>query len=60
MSELGRSEYKNVELVVTRSWTADACAAGSAAGAGEIGNGRVFVLPVGQSFRKGIGELERD
>jgi nitrogen regulatory protein PII len=27
---------------------------------GEIGDGRVFVLPVGQSFRIRTGELEKD
>ena len=31
-----------------------------AARTGEIGDGRVFVLPVGQSFRIRTGELERD
>jgi nitrogen regulatory protein PII len=31
-----------------------------AAHTGEIGDGRVFVLPVGQSFRIRTGELERD
>jgi nitrogen regulatory protein PII len=32
----------------------------SAARTGEIGDGRVFVLPVGQSYRIRTGELERD
>ncbi len=32
----------------------------AAARTGEIGDGRVFVLPVGQSFRIRTGELERD
>jgi nitrogen regulatory protein PII len=31
-----------------------------AARTGEIGDGRVFVLPVGQSFRIRTGELEKD
>src|SRR5881628_409555 len=31
-----------------------------AARTGEIGDGRVFVLPVGQSYRIRTGELERD
>ena len=31
----------------------------SAARTGEIGDGRVFVLPVGQSYRIRTGELER-
>ena len=31
-----------------------------AARTGEIGDGRVFVLPVGQSFRIRTGELEHD
>jgi nitrogen regulatory protein PII len=31
-----------------------------AARTGEIGDGRVFVLPVGQSFRIRTGELEQD
>jgi nitrogen regulatory protein PII len=32
----------------------------SAARTGEIGDGRVFVLPVGQSYRIRTGELEHD
>ena len=32
----------------------------AAARTGEIGDGRVFVMPVGQSFRIRTGELERD
>jgi len=31
-----------------------------AARTGEIGDGRVFVLPVGQSYRIRTGELEQD
>ena len=50
-----------LEVVVPDELTDDAVKAIiQAARTGEIGDGRVFVLPVGQSFRIRTGELERD
>jgi nitrogen regulatory protein PII len=50
-----------VEAVVPDEIAEDAVKAViSAARTGEIGDGRVFVLPVGESYRIRTGELERD
>ena len=50
-----------IEVVVPDELADDAVKAIiQAARAGEIGDGRVFVLPVGQSFRIRTGELEGD
>ena len=50
-----------LEVVVPDEMVDDAVKAIiQAARTGEIGDGRVFVLPVGQSFRIRTGELERD
>ena len=50
-----------LEVVVSDELADDAVKAIiQAARTGEIGDGRVFVLPVGQSFRIRTGELERD
>ena len=50
-----------IEVVIPDSVVDDAVKAiTQAARTGEIGDGRVFVLPVGQSFRIRTGELERD
>lgn len=50
-----------IEVVVPDEIVADAVKAIiQAARTGEIGDGRVFVLPVGQSYRIRTGELERD
>lgn len=50
-----------IEVVVPDSLVDEAVKAiVQAARTGEIGDGRVFVLPVGQSFRIRTGELERD
>ena len=49
-----------VEVVVADSAADDAIKAiVQAARTGEIGDGRVFVLPVGQSYRIRTGELEQ-
>src|SRR5438309_6589433 len=48
-----------IEIVVADNIADDVVKAVMAAGrTGEIGDGRVFVLPVGQSFRIRTGELE--
>ena len=50
-----------LEVVVPDSIAADVVKAVMMAGrTGEIGDGRVFVLPVGESYRIRTGELERD
>ena len=50
-----------IEVVVTDAIAGDVVKAVMAAGrTGEIGDGRVFVLPVGESYRIRTGELERD
>ena len=50
-----------LEAVVSDEIVADAVKAIiQAARTGEIGDGRVFVLPVGESYRIRTGELERD
>ena len=50
-----------LEIVVADNIVDDVVKAVMAAGrTGEIGDGRVFVLPVGQSFRIRTGELEHD
>jgi nitrogen regulatory protein PII len=48
--------------VVVRDEIVDECvkAIVQSARTGEIGDGRVFVLPVGQSYRIRTGELEQD
>ena len=50
-----------LEIVVADNIADDVVKAVMAAGrTGEIGDGRVFVMPVGQSFRIRTGELEHD
>ena len=50
-----------IEVVVSDELADDVVKAiVQAARTGEIGDGRVFVLPVGQSFRIRTGELEKD
>ena len=50
-----------LEIVVADNVADDVVKAVMAAGrTGEIGDGRVFVMPVGQSFRIRTGELEHD
>ena len=50
-----------LEVVVPDGISGDVVKAVMAAGrTGEIGDGRVFVLPVGESYRIRTGELERD
>ena len=50
-----------LEIVVPDNIADDVVKAVMAAGrTGEIGDGRVFVMPVGQSFRIRTGELEHD
>ncbi len=50
-----------IEVVVPDNVTEEAVKAiTQAARTGEIGDGRVFVLPVSQSFRIRTGELEKD
>ena len=50
-----------IEVVVTNTIADEAIRAiVEAARTGEIGDGRVFVLPVGQSYRIRTGELEQD
>ena len=50
-----------LEIVVADNLADDVVKAVMAAGrTGEIGDGRVFVMPVGQSFRIRTGELEHD
>src|SRR6202008_4533389 len=50
-----------MEVVVPDGIAAEVVKAVMAAGrTGEIGDGRVFVLPVGESYRIRTGELERD
>ena len=50
-----------IEIVVADNVADDVVKAVMAAGrTGEIGDGRVFVMPVGQSFRIRTGELEHD
>ena len=50
-----------LEIVVADNLADDVVKAVMAAGrTGEIGDGRVFVMPVGQSFRVRTGELEHD
>ena len=50
-----------IEVVVPDSVADDVVKAiAQAARTGEIGDGRVFVMPVGQSFRIRTGELEKD
>ena len=50
-----------IEVVVPDSAADEVVKAiAQAARTGEIGDGRVFVMPVGQSFRIRTGELEKD